>query len=322
MEKNQTCSDHTATTDYSIVIPVYFNEDSLDQTLASVKNKVIAQNPGRSCEIIFVDDGSGDGSLKKLLEIREREPHLVKVIKLTRNFGQPSARLAGLSHARGKCVISVSADGQDPPGLINEMLSAHFEDHFEIVVCERQGRDESLYRILTSKLFYGMMRKLSFSNMPQGGFDYLLVGRKALNVILNNQEAYPFFQGQILWTGFDIKFIKYHRRKREAGRSRWTFGKKISLLLDGVINYSFFPIRVISVTGMTIALLGFLLAAIIVLRRIFIGTFVQGWAGLMVVILVMGGCQMLMLGVIGEYLWRTLAQARNRDPYIIEKIWN
>jgi len=307
--------------DYSIVIPVYFNEGALSTTLASIMHEVIENQPSLTPEIIFVDDGSGDGSLKELLELRKAHPDIIKVIKLTRNFGQPCARLAGLSRARGRCVVSMSADGQDPASLVNDMLEAHFEEGCEVVACARVGRDESWYRVLTSRIFYKLMQRLSFPNMPKGGFDYILLGRKALDAVLRNQEAHPFFQGQILWTGFKPKFIEYHRMEREVGQSRWTFGKKLTLLIDGVLSYSFAPIRLMSLSGMAVALAGFVLALSILIRRVLLGTTIPGWSGTMIVLLVMGGIQMLMLGVIGEYIWRTLAQARNREPYVIEKIY-
>lgn len=311
-----------STVDYSIVIPVYFNEGCLTSTMASIKNDVIARNPGLCCEVIFVDDGSGDGSLDELLRLYEQAPHVVKIIKLTRNFGQASALLAGFAYARGKCVVAMSADGQDPAVLVNEMLEAHFEERFEIVVCTRQGRDESYYRILTSKLFYALIRKLSFPNMPAGGFDFVLLGRRALHVLLRNQESHPFFQGQILWLGFKTKFTEYRRLERKVGQSRWTFGKKLTYLIDGVMSYSFLPLRFMSIAGSLFALLGFLYALVVLVARLVWGNPVQGWTPLMIVILVMGGFQMLMLGVVGEYLWRTLAQVRNRDPYIIETIYD
>ena len=308
--------------DYSIVVPVYFNEGCLTDTMASIKNDIVARNPGLRCEVIFVDDGSGDGSLNELLQLREINPQMVKVMKLTRNFGQVNAILAGFSYARGRCAITMSADGQDPALLVNEMLKAHCEEQFEIVVCTRQGRDESHYRVLTSKLFYVLIRKLSFPNMPLGGFDFVLLGRRALDVLLNNQEAHPFFQGQILWTGFKTKFIEYQRLERKVGQSRWTFGKKLTYLIDGVMSYSFLPLRFISVAGILFALLGFLYALVILVRRVVVGSAVVGWAPLMIAVLVMGGFQMLMLGVVGEYLWRVLAQVRHRSPYVIEAIYD
>ncbi len=307
--------------DYSIVIPVYFNEGTLTETMSSIKDDVLARNPNLRCEVIFVDDGSGDGSLEELLRLYEEDPGIVKVIKLTRNFGQVNALLAGFSHAKGECAIAMSADGQDPAVLINDMLRAYFEEQCEIVVCARQGRDESWYRVLTSRLFYALVRKLSFPNMPAGGFDFVLLGRRALDVLLSSREAYPFLQGQILWTGFKTKFLKYHRLERKAGQSRWTFGKKITYLIDGVMSYSFLPIRLMSAMGILFALLGLLYAVIIFVLKVAGGIPIEGWAPLMIVVLIMGGIQMLMLGVIGEYQWRTLGEARRRPRYIIDEVF-
>ncbi len=309
------------TLDYSIIIPVYFNEGCLMDIMRSIKNEVIAQNPELACEVIFVDDGSGDGSLDELLTIRKNDPAMVKIIKLTRNFGQAGALLAGFSHARGKCVITMSADGQDSPGLINDMLKAYLQEGYEIAVCTRKNRNESFYRIITSRFFYALIKKLTFPNMPKGGFDFMLLGERALEVFLRNMDVHPFFQGQILWTGFKTKFIKYDRLKRIAGKSQWTFGKKLTYLIDGVLAYSFFPIRISSLLGISTALFGFLYAIVIFVSRLLYGHPVKGWAPIMIIVLVIGGFQLLMLGIIGEYIWRTLAQTRNRDMYIIDTVY-
>ena len=307
--------------DFSIVIPVYFNEHVVSVTAQALHNKVLEKNTEKTCEIIFVDDGSEDGSFDELLKLQRRYPAVVKVVKLTRNFGQVNAIMAGLSLASGKCAVIMSADNQDPPELINEMLDAHFNDHFDIVICSRKDRDESLLRIWTSNVFYWIMRKISFPNMPSGGFDFVLLSRRVFKIILLNREASPFLQGQILWTGFRTHFIEYSRRRREIGKSKWTFGKKLTYLIDGVLGYSFFPLRLMSSIGFLVALLGFIYATVIFVIRILWGLPIEGWAPLMITILVIGGMQMVMLGVIGEYLWRILAQARNRDLYIIEAIY-
>lgn len=307
--------------DYSIIIPVYFNEGSLKKTFKQLKEIVIDKNRDLTGEIVFIDDGSADNSLHELLEIREANPGLVKIIKFTRNFGQPYARLAGYKHAKGKCFIHISADLQDPPELVNSMLHAYFNENYEIVIGERTTRDESLYRRITSRIFFWLIRKLSFPNMPVGGFDYHLVGTKVRNIILKNQEANPYFQGQVLWTGYNIKFIKYERKKRETGKSRWTFGKKLKLLIDGVMGYSFFPLRLMMVLGLFVSLMGFAYALYLLVQRIFGNVALKGWTSIMIALLILSGFQMLLMGIIGEYLWRTLDQVRRRQPYIIEKIF-
>lgn len=316
-------TEHTAATiDYSIVIPVYFNEGALTETMAGLRTEVIDRNPHLHAEVIFVDDGSGDGSFAELLRLREKDPGTIRVIKFSRNFGQIPAILAGFAHARGNCVIMLSADGQDPPALINEMLREHYEGGYDIVAAERQGRDESLFRILTSKVFYSLMNRLSFTRMPPGGFDFVLLSRRVVTLLLRNKEAHCFLQGHILWTGFEPKFIPYRRQARRIGTSRWNFGRKLTYLLDGLMGYSFFPIRLISLAGISIALIGFLYAILIVVLKFFGGIPVEGWAPLMIMILLMGGFQMIMLGVVGEYLWRALAQVRNRDLYVIDAVYD
>ena len=173
--------------DYSIVIPVYQNKGSVEETFELVKKDVIDRNPQYSAEVIFVDDGSTDGSLKDLIKLYDAYPELIVIIKLTRNFGTYSAIIAGYNQAKGKCVINLSADLQDPHGLMNDMLHYHFIENYNIVICSRESRDENIYRKITSKLFYGVIKKLSFPNMPMGGFDYILISDKVKNEILKNK---------------------------------------------------------------------------------------------------------------------------------------
>jgi glycosyltransferase involved in cell wall biosynthesis len=317
----ETASKHDNLIDYSIIVPVYFNEGSIVKTIDLINNTVIARNSLLIPEIIIVDDGSLDNSFKEIMLAKEQHNELLKVIKLTRNFGQLSAILAGYSIARGKCIINISADLQDPPELINQMLDAYFKESYEIVICTREQRDETGYRKATSKFFYKMIQKLNFANMPMGGFDIALISTRIKDYILNNQEANAFWQGQILWTGLPIKFIPYTRRKREVGKSRWTFSKKMKLLIDGVMSYSFFPIRLMIVAGIIISLSGFIYAISITIAWFFGDVPFTGWAPIMILILILSGFQMLMLGIIGEYLWRALDQVRNRPSYIIDKIY-
>jgi dolichol-phosphate mannosyltransferase len=307
--------------DCSIVLPVYYNEGSLTPLVDGIKFEVIRANPELVFELIFVDDGSGDGSLQELHALQESNRSLLRIVKLTRNFGQVSALLAGFSVAKGKCVVAISADGQDPPRLINEMLAGFLKEGYEVVVCAREDRDESFYRKATSWAFYAMMRRLSFPQMPEGGFDLILLGRRALEVFLRNRDSNLFLQGHLLWMGFRTKFLQYHRLQRTAGKSRWTLGKKITYLIDGVMGYSYFPLRFISFVGMIVSSLGFLYAVVVLVYWLLYGNPVKGWTPLVMLVLILGGTQMLMIGIIGEYLWRTLSQVRNRDPYIIEAVY-
>ncbi len=306
--------------DLSFVMPVYFNEGSLWASTRGLLDEVVARHPELRFEFVFVDDGSRDGSLAELRAIQAEYPELVTIVALTRNFGQPAARLAGLRQARGELIVSMSADGQDPPGLVNDMIAAHRDQGHEIVACMRQGRDESAFRVWTSRVFYVAMRWLSFPNMPDGGFDYVLLTRRVLEYVLSLDDATPFFQGQLLWSGYATHFIPYHRLARRVGRSRWTFGKKLTLLMDAVLGYSFFPIRMIAVFGVVSAVLGFITAAALVFRYVVLGSEVEGWTTIVALMLLTSGAQLLMLGVLGEYQWRALAQVRIRPMYLVREV--
>jgi len=306
----------------SIVVPVFCNELNIEPTFNKINDVVIKKNPHLKFEIIFVDDGSYDNSLEKLIELKSAHGGLIKIIKFTRNFGQVNAIYAGYSKAKGKCIVNISADLQDSPELINEMFKYHFEENYPIVICTRSDRDESFARRTTSKMFYAAMRKLSFSNMPAGGFDFLLIDQKVKSLLLSNMEANAFWQGQILWTGYKVKFIPYTRQKREIGESKWTFSKKLKYLIDGVLGYSFLPIRLMSILGLLISLSGFIYSIFIVIAKFTGNVPFQGWAPLMILVLLLSGFQMLMLGVIGEYLWRTLDEVRRRQAYVIESFYD
>lgn len=322
MESTYNKGDNMKEVDYSIIIPVYFNEGSIEQLFSLIYEKVILKNKDLTCELIFVDDGSKDNSLNEILNLKKQYPAIIKAIKFTRNFSQVSAIYAGYKYSKGKCAITISADIQEPPELMNEMLNYHFKDNYEIVIGTRESRDESYFRRKTSDMFYSMIKKLSFSNMPSGGYDYVLISKKVKGIILERHEANPFWQGQLLWSGHSAKFIPYKRSERKTGKSRWTFARKIKYLIDGVTSYSYFPLRLMSVVGSLVAMAGFIYALIILVSKLF-GEFVfKGWAPIMIVVLVLSGIQMLMIGIIGEYLWRVLDQVRNRPPYIIENIYD
>lgn len=306
--------------DYSIVIPVYQNKGSLDKTFNSIKKNVIDRNPEYSAEVIFVDDGSTDGSFHDLINLYEAYSELIVIVKLSRNFGTYPAIIAGFEQATGKCVINLSADLQDPPELIHDMLHYHFEKDYNIVICTRESRDDGIFTRITSKIFYGVIKKLCFPNMPVGGFDFSLISDRVKNVILRNLEADFFLQGKILWAGYNIKYIPYKRRKRETGKSQWTFSMKLKWFIDSLMSYSFFPIRFMSAFGIILSFIGFLYAIVVFFQRLLSDDYIYGWAPIVILILILSGFQMLMLGVIGEYLWRTLSQVRNRPKYIIDEI--
>lgn len=306
--------------DFMVVLPVYYNEESLLPAYEKLRAVLLALQPKLRGGLLYVDDGSGDGSFAVLQKIHAQAEIPVSVVKLSRNFGQVMAIRAGIAQCEATAAIVMSADGQEPVELIPQMLAKHFDEQHEVVVCTRADREEGAYRTWTSRLFYSTMRKLCFQDMPAGGFDCFLLGPAAMAAFRRDQELQPFLQGQILRLGFSRATIPYTRLKRDFGRSRWTLGKKVAYFFDGLMNYSFFPIRAVSYLGMVLAALGLLYAAVVLFAKVLVGNPVKGWAPLMIVVLVLGGAQMLTLGVFGEYLWRILVQVQRRNPYLVEQV--
>lgn len=307
-----------ADVDYSIVVPVYYNEGSLEYTADRVRELVFHAIPNKRGEIVFVDDGSGDGSYEELRRIKVAHPEDVRVFKLSRNFGQFNADWCGMEQTPGPVVV-ISADGQDPIQIIPEMLRLYFEERKEVVVATRQSREETWWRRWTSSVFYNVLRMLGSKDMPRGGFDFFLLGTKAKAALLNRWQPNAFPQVRILNLGFPRVFLPYHREDRKAGVSRWTFSKKFTLLVDGLLGHSYLPIRAMSVLGLLFSGLSFLLALYFFIMYFFNPSVIRGWTPIILLILFIGGVQMLMIGVLGEYLWRVLAQARNDRPYILQE---
>lgn len=302
----------------SFVIPVYRNERAVTLTYQKLCAMQAADLPGYDREFVFVDDGSDDGSLQELLGLRAADP-TVRVISFTRNFGQMAAILAGLKHATGDLVLHLSADLQDPVELIPQMVRAHEAGH-ELVIAYRQSREDTWTSRITSRLFYGLVR-LSFPQMPPGGFDYVLMDRRVVDAFNQVEVRNRFFQGDLLWLGYRTTFLPYTRAKREIGRSQYNFWKRLKNSLDAILDASFLPIRFISLAGVLTAFLGFAYALNIIYYRLVHGAPFQGWAPIMVVTLVIGGVIMMMLGIIGEYVWRIFDEVRRKPNYVIRDIY-
>jgi dolichol-phosphate mannosyltransferase len=301
----------------SFVIPVYRNERAV--TLTYEKLTALFSGPMSSWrhEMVFVDDGSDDGSLAELRAIRAKDAN-VKVISFTRNFGQMAAIVAGFKHATGDVVLNLSADLQDPVELIPQM-AAEWSKGGEVVIAYRANREDQWAARLTSRLFYGIVR-ISYPQIPSGGFDYVLLDRKVVDAFNSIDVRNRFFQGDLLWFGYRTTFIPYTRQKRTIGRSQYTFSKKLKNSLDAILDSSYLPIRFISAAGAVTAFLGFLYAIDIVYARLMHQIPFTGWAPIMVLLLVIGGMIMTMLGVIGEYIWRIYDEVRGKPNYVIRKI--
>lgn len=304
----------------SIIIPVYYNEQSLP-LLVERLSAVADLCQTHQFEFIFVDDGSGDNSLKVLLDLAQRSKR-VRVIRLSRNFGSSAAILAGLSHSRGDCAGFLAADLQDPPETIPEMIRA-WEEGAEVVLAVRRDRngDPWLSRLF-SNLFNRLFKTLVFSDFSPQGIGFFLIDRRVVDVLVQCDEKNSHIRALVLWAGFRRAVVLYDRAKRQYGRSRWTFGKKVKYFIDAFASFSYLPIRLSSAVGLVFALLGGLYAMVVITLRLTGGIPIEGWTALMVVVLVASGIQMLMLGIFGEYLWRNLEAARRRPTFIIASLTN
>jgi dolichol-phosphate mannosyltransferase len=302
----------------SIVVPVYHNAASLPELLARFR-ELAERNPEDRFEFVCVDDGSRDNSFAVLTELAASEPRL-RVVKLSRNFGSTAALLAGLGQARGDVVAGISADLQDPPELIHDML-AHWRKGRKVVLAARNTRGDSGLVSLLADAFYLLFRAFALRAMPRRGFDFFLIDRQVCDLVNHTRENNTYLMGLILWFGFDPVVIPYHRRAREArfGRSMWTLSRKLKHFFDSFVAFSFAPVRLASLLGVLLSLGGVVYAAVVLACYLCLGTSVPGWTSLMVVLLLTSGTQLLMLGIFGEYLCRNLDESRQRPRYIVER---
>jgi glycosyltransferase involved in cell wall biosynthesis len=303
----------------SIVVPVYHNAGSLPDLLARFQ-ALAERNAADRFEFIFVDDGSRDHSFEVLQALAVRDSR-IRVVKLTRNFGSTAAILAGLAQARGEAVAAIAADLQDPPEVIDEML-ASWRAGTKVVVATRASRDDPRLAALLSACFYKLFRRFASSTMPEGGFDFFLIDRQICDLINGVREKNTYLMGLILWLGFTPTVLHYHRQRREEryGQSMWTLAKKLKYFADSFVAFSYLPVRLASLLGLSISVIGGLYAVFIIITRLFYGARVEGWASLMVVLLLVSGAQLLVTGILGEYLWRNLEEARGRPQFVIERI--
>lgn len=298
----------------SIVVPVYFNEKNLTTTIPALQG-VLNTLPDMDGELVFVDDGSGDGSFAVLAAAAAQDP-CIKIVRLVRNFGAYMALLAGIDHASGDCIAIIMADLQDPPELISDMV-LKWKEGSKLVLAERVDREDAFVDRMFAQTFWGFIRRFGIKTIPPGGFDFVLFDRCVADVLRTMREKNSHFMLQTVWTGYPPAVIPYTRRKRTVGTSRWTFSKKLKLFIDSSISFSFLPIRLMSTLGLLTALSGFAFAFYVLVTRLWFGAGVQGYSSLMIAVLIIGGLQMIMMGMIGEYIWRTYDESRNRPHYIV-----
>jgi dolichol-phosphate mannosyltransferase len=297
----------------SVVVPVYWNAPSLRDLYDRIA-KTMAAAEVDGWEAVFVDDASGDDSRDVLHELAQRFDN-VCVLHLSKNFGSFAGTTAGLAYATGSCVAVISADLQDPPELLQEMIGK-WRNGTKVVIATRDSRDDPS---LFSTLFYWTFRKLVSPTMPKGGFDFYVIDAQVAHLLSDHAEKNTTSFAALLWLGFPREVVKYHRAKRAHGTSRWRFWGKFKLAFDSILSYSYAPIRAITVAGAVAMLFSAIYAGVVIYHRLTTAEPVPGYASLLVVTVFFDGIILMSLGVLGEYLWRAFDAARPRPYYVVNR---
>ncbi len=300
----------------SIVVPVYYNADTLELLYADMKEKILDRLG--DYEIVFVDDGSGDNSWEVMNRIRGRDER-VRCVKLSKNYGEHAALLAGFSVCTGDCAVTKQADLQEDSAIILEMYESWKRGN-KVVLAVRKERKENRVKVFFANLYYALVRKMVNKNMPAGGCDCYLIDRKVIEVLERLDEKNSSLTLQVMWVGFQTDMIYFVRQDREIGKSRWTLSKKIKLAADSIFSFTYAPLRFMMGLGIVFDIAALVLLISVLVEKFTVGTPIQGWASIMCVVLFGFGMLMLMLGIIGEYIWRVLDAARNRPLYIIDEV--
>ena len=301
----------------SIIIPVYYNEENLKDMYAGLKEKVLGVLPCEY-EIIMVDDGSGDGSYGVMEELAAQDKHMT-LVKLSRNFGEHAALLAGLNVCTGDCAVKKSADAQEPAELILNLLKKYDEGN-DVVLAVRKDRNEPAAQRFFSNRYASMMRKYALPNMPKGGFDSFLIDRKVIDVLISMDELNTSLMSQILWSGFKTAQVGYTRLERKAGKSRWSLSKKIKLTADSLLGFSTVPVKAIGIVGSISFAASLVWLACYLIYCFAVKTPLETLTVVVLLLFLLFGMAMMAISILGAYLWRTFDAARTRPVFIIEKV--
>lgn len=302
----------------SIITPCYYNGDNLPVTFPVLIDNEKNFPLGTEIEYIFVDDGSKDNTWKALVKIQQAYPEKVKILKLAKNFGASNASYAGICHSTGDCCVVIAADLQDPPELIPELYK-HWQNGYKLVLAQKANREDTLLTKMLSGTYHSLIRKTALKNAPKGGFDLWLFDKAMREELIKMNEKNFYLPYLFIWMGHEYVSIPYTRRKREIGKSGWTMSKKIKSFIDSFVAFTYLPLRMISVAGIGLGILAVIYAFIILINKIVNGISVEGWTSLMIVLLFVSSFIMISLGIIGEYLYRTLEASRSRPNYIVDE---
>lgn len=301
----------------TILVPAY-NEQEVLNLLYDRLKKLMNEQEMYDFEVLFVNDGSKDNTLKIIQDLRKIDTRIC-YLNLSRNYGKETAMIAGLDYSNGDCVIIIDADLQDPPELIPEMLKL-WEDGYDDVYAKRKSRKgESFMKKFTSKMYYKTLQSITKIEIQKDTGDFRLLDRRCVEALKSIRESERYTKGLFSWIGYNKKEILYDRDPRAAGKTKWNYGKLINLSIDGLTSFTTAPLRWSAIFGILVSLAGFIYMLVIIFKAIFNGIDVPGYASTMVVILFLGGLQLIFLGIIGEYLGRAFYETKKRPLYFVDR---
>lgn len=301
----------------SIITPAHDEAENLPLLYAELK--IHMEEMGCEWEWIVVDDHSSDNTFGVFSRLAAEDPHL-KGLRFSRNFGSHRALICGLREARGEAAVVLAADMQNRPTVIGRLWESWKEGNHVVWAVRESRQGEGLFNLLFARFYYFLMRRfVGLTSMPATGADFFLVDRRVMDALTQFRETNVNLFALLCSLGFRQAHITYVKEPRLHGRSSWTLGKKFTMVLDSIIAFTYLPIRYMMAFGSAVGLFGFLYS-ILVVYNYAQGSPTQGWSSLMVVVLMLGGMQMMMLGVLGEYIWRALDESRSRPLYLVEDV--
>ena len=301
----------------SIITPCYNEEATIHYFYEETKKYLDTMDV--DYEIIFVNDGSKDKTVEECLKVKEKDNN-VKILNFSRNFGKEAAMYAGLNEAKGDLVVIMDTDLQDPPKLLPEMYNILQSNEYDSVATYRVNRKgEPPIRSFFARMFYKMINKMIDVEIVDGARDYRMMKRSMVDAIISMNEYHRFSKGIFAWVGFNTKYLEYENVERVAGETKWSFWKLFKYAIDGIVGFTTLPLRLATFTGIAVSMFGFLYMLYIVVKALIFGDPVAGFPSLIVIITLLGGIQLLFLGIIGEYLAKTYMETKKRPIYIIKE---
>lgn len=303
----------------SVIVPCYNEEENVVPFYAELmKNEAFFTEKDVALEILYIDDGSRDGTKEEVKRLHERDER-VHLLSFSRNFGKEAAMFAGLEHSKGDYVVIMDADLQDPPALLPEMFS-YVEEGYDSVATRRVSRKgEPPIRSFFARLFYRLIKKISQTEMMDGARDYRLMTRQVIDAILSMKEYNRFTKGIFGWVGFNTKWIEFENVERARGETKWNFWKLFKYAFEGIVAFSTAPLMIASLAGVLFCIIAFVMIVFIIVRKIIFGDPVAGWPSLVCVILMTSGVQFFCTGILGQYLAKTYMEVKRRPVYLVKE---